>query len=149
MKKLLPAVALFTLFTACKGKDEKNQDGATSTVTSTTEQATAPSPAPSTDSDNTVMTTAPAPSPLGAIPKFSDPAIQKYMEGYTAFANAYADAYKTKNVVKIQEVAMKASEWATRIAEMTIQITKHPAEVEQFTAYMAKVSNYMNAASGQ
>jgi len=134
MKKLFAVLALVAVMTSCKDKkkEEKKPD-ATTTTTTTTE--------PSTTTTTTTTTT------TDGVPTFKDAEVQKFVNDYTVFVNAYVAAYKTKDYTKIAAVANNVTEWTTKTSAITQKLIANPQEAQAFSSYMSKLSEQMIAAT--
>lgn len=135
MKKVFAVLALVGVMASCnnKKKDEKKPEGDTTTTQTTTPPA-----------DNT--TTTPADN-SGGVPTFADADVQKYVNDYTAFVQSYLDAYKAKDMTKVQELAGKMTEWSGKSAQVAQKLAANPDEAKKFSEYMTKLStDWANAA---
>lgn len=131
MKKLFAVLALVGVMTSCK--DKKKDEKKTEETTVTTPPA-----------DNT---TPPADvTPAGDVPKFADAEVQKYVDDYTVFVKGYVDAYKTKDMTKIQELSTKAADWGARSMDISKKLAASPEEATKFSNYITKLSQEMTAA---
>ena len=133
MKKLFAVIALVAVMTSCKDKkkDEKKMDDTTTTTTPTD---------PTTTDPTTTTTTS------SGVPKFADAEVQKYVDDYTAFVTSYVDAYKSKDMTKVQSLSTKATEWASRSSSIAMKLSSNVDEATKFSNYMTKLSQDMTAA---
>ena len=132
MKKVFAVLALVGVMTSCnnKKKDEKKPEGDTTAVVTPPADNTTP------PADNS-----------GAIPTFADADVQKYVTDYTAFVQSYLDAYKAKDMTKVQELATKMTEWSGKSTEIGQKLATNPEEAKKFADYMTKLStDWANAA---
>ncbi len=134
MKKVFLVLAVAGVMVACNSKKKEGTEtkGDTTTTTTTTDKM-----------DNTTTTT----TTNAAVPTFSDPEVQAYVNDYTAFVNSYLDAYKAKDMTKVQELGTKMQEWSGRSMTIGQKLAAHPDEAKKFTDYMTKLSqDWANAA---
>jgi PBP1b-binding outer membrane lipoprotein LpoB len=134
MKKVFAILVLAGLMTACNNKAKTSEEKKDSMTNSTT--TTPPT-------DNNTTTTPPASSD---IPKFADAEVQKFVDDYTAWVTAYVNAYKTKDMTKVQEYSMKASDWSQRTVTVSQKLAANPDEATKFSNYMAKLGQDIAAA---
>ena len=129
MKKLFAVLALAGVLVSCdsKKKEDKKVEGDTTTTTTTTVD-----PAPTTTTTTTTTT--------NETPKFADAEVQKYVDDYAAFVRSYVDAYKGKDMTKVQELSAKMSDWSTRSAAISQKLAASPDEAKKFSDYMVKLS---------
>src|SRR5688572_14136528 len=127
MKKLLSLIALVGIMASCNNKKEEKTDVKTDTT------ATVPA-------DNTNTTPADNTTPTGDVPTFSDPEVQKYVNDYSAFVAAYVEAYKSKDMTKVQELSTKATEWTSKTQNIAMKLANNPEEATKFSNYMTKLS---------
>lgn len=127
MKKVFAVIALVAVMTSCKDKkkDEKKMDDTTTTTT--------------TDPTTTTTTSS-------GVPKFADAEVQKYVDDYTAFVTSYVDAYKSKDMTKVQTLSTKATDWASRSSSIAMKLSSNVDEATKFSNYMTKLSQDMTAA---
>lgn len=133
MKKVFAVLALVGVMASCnnKKKDEKTTGSDTATTTQTTPPADNTTPA-----DNS-----------GGVPTFADKDVQQYVNDYTAFVNSYLDAYKAKDMSKVQELAGKMTEWSGKSTQIAQKLATSPDEAKKFADYMTKLStDWANAA---
>jgi PBP1b-binding outer membrane lipoprotein LpoB len=129
MKKLLPVVALFVLFSACKGKkDEKKPDE--TTPPANTEQTTTPPPSTET-----------TPPSTSGVPTFSDPDVQKFANEYGAFMAEYKNGMK--DPAKMAELAKNLQEWSKKASEIGIKLASKPDEAQKWAAWVMELSKSM------
>ena len=130
MKKVLLVLAVAGVMVACNNKKKEDKDTKVDTTTTTTDKMD--------KMDNTTTT---------GIPTFADAEVQSYVNDYTAWVNAYMDAYKTKDMTKISEYSMKAQDWSSRSMTISQKLANNPDEAKKFSDYMTKLANDMaNAA---
>src|SRR4051812_30169099 len=102
MKKVFLVLTAAAVMVACSDKKKAaatdTKDTGTTTTTSTEKM------------DNSTSTT----STNGDVPTFSDPEVQKYVNDYTAFVNSYMEAYKSKDMTKVSQLATNMQEWSGR-----------------------------------
>lgn len=124
MKKLFLILAMGAVLVSCgnKKKDEKKTGSDTAATTSTT-----------TTTTTTTSTTE-------GVPTFSDPEVQQWVNDYTAFVNSYMNAAKDKDMAKLSEIGMKASDWTSKSLAMTQKLAANPDEAKKFSDYMTKLS---------
>ena len=122
MKKLFLILAMGDVLVSCgnKKKDEKKAEGDTTSTTSTT-------------TTTTTTTTV-------GVPTFADAEVQQYVNDYTAFVNSYMDAAKNKDMAKLTDISMKATDWANRSASISQKLANNPEEAKKFSDYMTKLS---------
>ena len=134
MKKFMAILAIAGVMTSCNSKkDEKKEE--VKTEDTATKSSTEPT-APTTD-----------PAPTGDVPKFADAEVQKFVDDYTAFVKSYIDAYKSKDMTKVSELAGKMQEWSGRTASVGQKLASSPDEAKKFNDYMVKLSqDWANAA---
>ena len=81
------------------------------------------------------------------VPTFADPEVQKFVNDYTAFVNAYMDAYKGKDMTKVQELSGKYQQWAGQIMTVGMKLAANPDDSKKFNDYRTKLSqDWANAA---
>jgi hypothetical protein len=134
MKKLFAVFALVAVMTSCKDKkkDAKAPDATTTTTT--------------TDPNSTTTTTTTTTSSSG-VPTFADAEVQKFVNDYTAFVNAYMDAYKGKDMTKVAELAGNYQQWAGQVMTISQKLAANPDDAKKFSDYMSKLSlDWANAA---
>ncbi|MBL7733313.1 MAG: hypothetical protein JNM88_19250 [Chitinophagaceae bacterium] len=126
MKKVLLVLAMAGVFVACgdKKKSDKPTTGGDTATTSTTPPA-----------NETTTTT-----PSTGTPTFADAEVQKYVDDYTAFVNSYLEAVKGKDMGKMSDLSMKASEWSSRSTAIAQKLASSPDEAKKFSDYMMKLS---------
>lgn len=124
MKKLFAVLALAGVMVSCnnKKKDEKKVEGDTTTTTTVE---------PTTTTTTTTTT---------GVPTFADAEVQQYVNDYTAFVQSYVDAYKTKDMTKVQELSAKMTDWSTRSTAIGQKLAASPEEAKKFADYMTKLS---------
>lgn len=76
--------------------------------------------------DNTTVST-----PEG-VPTFADAEVQAYANDYAAFVDSYVDAYKTKDMSKIQSLSAKMTDWSTRSIEVSKRFANNPGDAKKF-----------------
>lgn len=131
MKKFFAVVALVAVLASCK--DKKKAD------TPPAKDDTATVKMDDTKMDDSKMSSS-------DVPKFADADVQKYVDDYTAFVTGYVEAYKAKDMTKIQELSTKASEWASKSQSIVTKLAANPDEATKFSNYMTKLSQDMTAA---
>jgi hypothetical protein len=134
MKKFFAMLAIAGILVSCGGKKkaDKPAEGDSTTTTNTT--------TPTNSGENTT------PANMGT-PAFGDAEVQKYVDDYTAFVNGYLDAVKGKDMTKIQELSMKASEWTNRSMEISKKLATSPDDAKKFADYMTAMSEKWTAAA--
>lgn len=132
MKKIFAVLALVGVMTSCK--DKKKDEKKVEETTTTTEPTT------------TTTTTTTETTTSSDVPKFADADVQKYVDDYTAFVKGYVEAYKTKDMTKVQELSAKASEWATKSMDIAKKLAANPDDATKFSNYISKLSQDMTAA---
>jgi hypothetical protein len=135
MKKVFLVLTAAAVMVACSDKKKAaatdTKDTGTTTTTSTEKM------------DNSTSTT----STNGDVPTFSDPEVQKYVNDYTAFVNSYMEAYKSKDMTKVSQLATNMQEWSGRSMTIGQKLANNPTEAQKFSAYMTKLSqDWANAA---
>jgi hypothetical protein len=128
MKKFFAMLAIAGILVSCGGKKKADKPAEGDTTTTTTNTTT-----PTNSGDNTT------PVNMGT-PAFGDAEVQKYVDDYTAFVNGYLDAVKGKDMTKIQELSMKASEWTNRSMEISKKLAASPDDAKKFTDFMSAMS---------
>ncbi|MBI5856571.1 MAG: hypothetical protein HZB42_02875 [Sphingobacteriales bacterium] len=125
MKKLFAILAIAGVMVACnnKKKDEKKPEG-DSTATTTT----------------TTTTTDPTTTTVAGVPTFADAEVQSYVNDYTAFVNSYIDACKTKDMSKVQDLSLKATDWTSRSMDVVKKLAANQEEATKFSDFMSKMS---------
>jgi hypothetical protein len=129
MKKLLSLIAIVGIMASCNNKKEEKTDTSKDTATTTT---------PGDNTNNTTPTD--NTTPTGDVPTFSDPEVQKYVNDYSAFVAAYVEAYKSKDMTKVQELATKQTEWSAKTQNVAMKLANNPDEATKFSNYMTKLS---------
>jgi len=119
---MLLAVAAIMVSCGNKKKSDKPADGKDTAATTTT--------------NNGGETT-----PITATAGFADAEVQKYVDDYTAFVNSYLDAVKGKDMTKISDLSMKATDWANRSMDISKKLMNNPEEAKKFADIMTKLSN--------
>ena len=133
MKKVLLVLAVAGVMVACNNKKKEDKDVKNDTTTTTTNNTN------TTDNTTTTTTT--------GVPTFSDPDVQSYVNDYTAWVNAYMDAYKSKDMTKLSDYSMKAQDWSTRGVTVSQKLANNPDEAKKFSDYMTKLANDLVAAA--
>jgi hypothetical protein len=108
MKKLLPVVALLCFMVACKSK--KKEEAKPDTITTTTTTTT--------------------PIDYSWVPKFADPEVQKYVDGYTAFMMTYD--YTLTDSAKAAEQANKEKDWNTGAMPILQKLGSNSEELKKW-----------------
>jgi hypothetical protein len=123
MKKLLPVVALFVLFTACKGKKDEKKPEETTTTTP-----------PATDPGTTTT-----PSNTG-VPTFNDPDVAAYVKAYEDYIAAYKKAVESKDMTKMGDLAKTAQDLAAKATAATQKLAGNPEDAKKLADYMTAKS---------
>jgi len=132
MKRILLTVVLIASLVACDKKTEANATNENDTTTSGNVELNAPA----TPEETSAST---------EIPKFSSPEIQKVADDYAKFVNEYAEAYKSGDTSKIQNLVSMQAEWATKLQSSMKNMT--PEDLKAWTDYMQKLSQKMTDAA--
>ncbi|WP_300675384.1 hypothetical protein [Soonwooa sp.] len=131
MKKLFLAAAAMGLLsmTACKkdNKVENSTENATEKVTDKAETAG--------DVMDNVNKSADVASD---VPKFSSPEVQKFADDYAAFYKEVAEAAKSGDATKIQEMQKKTMDWAQKAQGFTQKMT--PEDIQKWTDWSQKIA---------
>ncbi len=132
MKKVLLVLAVAATMVACNNKKKGDAKVEGDTTTTTT-----------TNTTNTTTTT----TVSDGVPTFADAEVQSYVNDYTAFVNSYMEAYKSKDMTKVQELSGKMQEWSGRSMTIGQKLANNPEEAKKFSDYMTKLStDWANAA---
>jgi len=118
MKKFLAMLAIAGIMVSCGGKKKEEKPA---------DKPTTETPANSTHANS-------------GNPTFADADVQKYVDDYTAFVNGYLDAVKGKDMTKIQDLSMKATEWTSRSMDISKKLATSPDEAKKFSDYMTALS---------
>ncbi len=128
MKKLFALLAIVGVMASCnnKKKDEKKPDETTTTTTTTTTTETTPT--------------------TSGVPTFADAEVQKYVNDYTAFVSSYVEAYKSKDMTKVADMAKTMSDWGSRSTAVAQKLAANPDDAKKFSDYITKLSADLTAA---
>lgn len=125
MKKLLPVVALFVLFSACKSKKDEKKPEETTTTTTTTDPGT---------TTTTTTTTTPG------VPTFNDADVTAYVKAYEDYIAVYKTAAETKDMSKMADLAKTAQDLAAKATAATQKLISNPEDAKKLADYMTAKS---------
>lgn len=133
MKKMVLSAAIAALFFAsCNNADSKKVETKDTVTTTDTQGGVA-----QTTTTETTTTT--------EVPKFSSPEAQQLANDYTKYVNEYVSAAKSGDATKIQELAAKQGEWATKTAAAVSKLT--PEDAKLWTEYAQKLAAELTASA--
>src|SRR5690242_8552107 len=123
MKRVLLVLAVAGVMVSCGSKKKADKGTTTDTATTTTTDKMG---------DQTSTSTA----TTSGVPTFADAEVQKYVNDYTAFVTSYVDAYKAKDMTKVQELATKMQDWSSRSISVSQKLAANPEEARKFSDYI-------------
>src|SRR5688500_8142906 len=135
MKKLFAMLAIAGVIISCNNKKEAKTETTDSDTTITTTPPV----------DNTTTTTNNTTS-VDGVPTFADAEIQKFANDYTVFIRTYADAYKTKDMTKVTNMANDYQQWIGRTQSIGVKLANNPADAQKFNDYITKLTNELQVA---
>lgn len=131
MKKIILSAALAAIFfSSCNQADSKKVEIKDTTTSVDTKGGVA-----QTTTTETTTTT--------VVPKFSSSEAQKLADDYTKYVNEYVSAAKSGDATKLQELASKQQEWATKTATEVSKLT--PQDAKLWTEYAQKLAQEITA----
>lgn len=113
---IFSAAVAVALFASCDNAETKKVEVKDTTTTVDTKDGVATVKTTETTSTTTV-------------PKFSTPEVQALADDYTKFVNESVAAAKSGDVSKIQELAAKQQEWATKTTAAASKFTPEDAKL--------------------
>ncbi|PUV21999.1 hypothetical protein D7322_11850 [Sphingobacterium puteale] len=135
MKKMVLSAAIAALFlVSCNNADSKKVETKDTVTTTDTQGGVA-----QTTTTETTTTT--------EVPKFSSPEAQQLADDYTKYVNEYVAAAKSGDATKIQELAGKQQEWATKTATALTKLT--PEDAKLWSEYAQKLAAELTASAAK
>ena len=135
IKRNINAGFLAVLFlVSCNNADSKKVETKDTVTTTDTQGGVA-----QTTTTETTTTT--------EVPKFSSPEAQQLADDYTKYVNEYVAAAKSGDATKIQELAGKQQEWATKTATALTKLT--PEDAKLWSEYAQKLAAELTASAAK